>query len=80
MIIQNASGISAFSSSKVDISRNVILDNSYVGLDLRDTCRLRVEDNIFQGNERGVATYEKDKKIQSKIGRNTFWENKLCVY
>jgi len=75
VILGNGTGISAFAQTDVVIENNVILSSSYAGLGTRDSCRIRVRDNVFQGNTRGIVQFEATGKSQVEVGRNSFWKN-----
>jgi nitrous oxidase accessory protein NosD len=75
----NATGISAFAGSDVAIENNVIVGNSYAGLDSRDTCPIVVKDNVFTNNTRGFVLFAESGKNEVSLGRNDFWKNETTV-
>ena len=77
VITGNATGISGFANSAVKISRNVIVDSTFAALDFRGTCGLEVEGNVLAGNDRGMVLFSEDASMNTVIGRNTFWKNKM---
>ena len=72
----NGTGISGFARSKVKIENNLVLNNSFAGIDMRDSCSLLIRNNILHGNTRGLALFKETGKNSNKIGKNTFWQNK----
>ncbi|MEJ2649768.1 MAG: right-handed parallel beta-helix repeat-containing protein, partial [Sedimentisphaerales bacterium] len=76
VIIGNGTGISGFAQSNVTIQRNVIADTGFAGIDMRDSCRLSIRDNIIKGNDRGLALFKESGTNTNKTYRNTFWQNK----
>jgi nitrous oxidase accessory protein NosD len=75
----NGTGISAFAGTDVAIENNVILDNSYSGLDSRDSCPIAVKNNIFADNTRGFVLFAESGKNEVRLGRNDFWKNETTV-
>jgi nitrous oxidase accessory protein NosD len=75
----NGTGISAFAGTDVAIENNVILDNSYSGLDSRDACPIAVKNNIFADNTRGFVLFAESGKNEVRLGRNDFWKNETTV-
>jgi hypothetical protein len=76
MIVGNATGISGFAQSEVEIAHNVIARSDYAGLDARDTCQLLVRSNIFLNNTRGLVLFKESGQNKNVIGMNVFWENR----
>jgi nitrous oxidase accessory protein NosD len=79
VIAENGTGISAFAGSDVAIENNVIVGNSYAGLDSRDTCPIAVKDNVFANNSRGFVLFAESGKNEVSLGRNDFWKNETTV-
>jgi nitrous oxidase accessory protein NosD len=79
VIAENGTGISAFAGSDVAIENNVIVGNSYAGLDSRDTCPIAVKDNVFANNTRGFVLFAESGKNEVSLGRNDFWKNETTV-
>lgn len=77
IIMGNGTGISGFARSRVTIENNLILDSGYAAISMRQSCSLKIRDNIFQGNERGWIMFEEDGKGGNTVYRNTFWKNKV---
>jgi hypothetical protein len=77
IIMDNATGISGFARFKVKIENNLILNSSYAGISMAQSCSLSIKDNIFQANERGWIMSEKGGKGGNTSYRNTFWKNKI---
>lgn len=75
----NGTGISAFAGTDVVIENNVILDNSYAGLDTRDSCPINVKDNILFGNTRGLVLFAETGRNEVRVGRNDFWKNETAA-
>jgi len=77
IIMGNGTGISGFARSKVNIENNLCLENSFAGIDMRDSCSFLVQNNILNGNARGLALFKETGKNSNEIGENTFWQNKV---
>ena len=75
VIMGNGTGIGAFAQSDVTIESNLILDSEYAGIGTRDSCRLKVIKNIFQGNTRGIIQFAEVGKSSVQLGSNCFWNN-----
>jgi nitrous oxidase accessory protein NosD len=75
VILGNGTGISAFAQSDVTIENNVIMESSYAGLGTRDGCFIKVRNNLFQDNTRGIVLFEETGKTQVEVGQNSFWNN-----
>ncbi len=74
-IVENGSGISAFASCDIEIENNVIVGNSFSGIDTRYYGRIQVKNNIITDNEKmGFAVFEKGSP-KFKVGKNTFHGN-----
>jgi len=76
ILMANATGISGFSGSTVEIANNLIIDSSYAAIDMRGSCKLTIENNIIQGNPRGIALYSDKGENENTVKGNTFWKNK----
>ena len=76
ILMHNATGISGFAGSKVEIVNNLIIDSSYAAIDMRGSCKLTIENNIIQGNPRGIALYSDKGENENTVKGNTFWKNK----
>lgn len=79
VILGNGTGISAFAQTDVTIERNAILENGYSGLDARDSCSIKVRDNLFVNNSRGIVLFNATGKNHVEIGRNSFWKNETTA-
>lgn len=77
IIMGNGTGISGFARSKVLIENNIIADSSYAGIGFRNSCSLRIRNNIFKGNQRGWSMFEEGDLNNNSCQRNTFWKNKV---
>ena len=79
-VIQSAgTGIGAFAQSSVTIENNVILDCTYAAIGTRDTCPLKIRNNVLMDNPRGIVVFEESGHSQLKLTRNTFWENETAA-
>ncbi|MHC4266220.1 MAG: right-handed parallel beta-helix repeat-containing protein, partial [Planctomycetota bacterium] len=75
VIMKNGTGIDGFASSNFKIENNIIGDNSYAGIGMRNTTSLSIRNNIFMRNQRGVVLFEPDGTSKNKIYTNTYWKN-----
>lgn len=75
VLIGNATGISAFAQTEVEVANNVILDSEFAGLDARDTCRLRVTGNVIAANARGIAVFKQSGTNRNQLDGNLLWDN-----
>jgi parallel beta-helix repeat protein len=76
VILGNATGISVFGGSDNIIRNNLLLDNTFAGLDARSLCPITVEANILQGNNQGFVVWEESAAPSTiRLGGNTFWRN-----
>lgn len=77
-IVENATGISAFAQSEVKITNNFIGGSDYAAVDMRDSCRLRVEQNLLANNTRGVVLVKEagGGKNGNTVGKNASASNK----
>jgi beta-lactamase regulating signal transducer with metallopeptidase domain len=79
VIMGNPEGICGFANSQVMIANNVFAGSTYAGVDMRNSCRLSIRDNIFQNNETGLKLFKEAGGDNNKVYKNTFWENKTVV-
>ena len=56
-----------------------ILDNSYAGIDMRDSCRLSIRNNVLMKNQRGLMLFKEGTENFNVIGKNAFWANAADV-
>jgi len=77
IIIGNGTGISAFAQSAVTIENNIIADSGYAGIGFRDSCGLKIRNNIFRGNQRGWIMFKESDCNNNTCWRNTFWQNEV---
>lgn len=75
VIVGNATGLSGFAQSEVEVANNVILDSEFAGLDARDTCRLRVTGNVIATNTRGIAVFKESGTNRNQLDGNLLWNN-----
>ena len=75
LIMNNATGIGGFANTKATIERNVIAGSSYAGIGTRDSCRFRLDGNVFADNTRGIVVFESVKEDRITPGNNTLWNN-----
>jgi hypothetical protein len=67
----NGTGISAFGASRVEITHNLVAGNDFAGIDMRNTCRLDVRDNLIVDNGRAFALFEESPgPNRNQIGTN----------
>jgi beta-lactamase regulating signal transducer with metallopeptidase domain len=79
VIMGNPEGICGFANSQVIIANNVFAGSTYAGVDMRNSCRLSIRDNIFQNNETGLKLFKEAGGDNNKVYKNTFWKNKTVV-
>jgi tetratricopeptide (TPR) repeat protein len=77
VIMKNGTGVDGFASSSFKIENNVIGDNSFAGIGMRNSTSLTIRNNILMSNERGVVLFEPDGSSRNKIDKNTYWNNKV---
>ncbi len=77
VIMGNGTGIGGFARSRFEVRNNILANSSYAGIGMYQSCSLRIQDNIFIGNERGWVMFEKGDKGDNTAYRNTFWQNKV---
>ncbi|MHC4326482.1 MAG: right-handed parallel beta-helix repeat-containing protein [Planctomycetota bacterium] len=77
LIIDNATGIGAFSRAKYKIQNNIIADSSFAGIGMEKSCYLTMQDNIFVNNQRGWIMFDRGSRGGNTCRRNTFWKNKV---
>ena len=78
LIVDNATGINIYASSKAEIANNVIIGSSYAGLANQDSATVSAEYNILINNERGATGFAARKGEESKAeldGKNLFFGN-----
>jgi len=76
VLIGNSVGISGFASADVKIENNVILDSKFAAIAMRGSCKLKIKDNIMQGNPTGVIVYSDNGENNNTLLGNTFYKNK----
>jgi nitrous oxidase accessory protein NosD len=79
IIMGNPEGISGFANSQVTITNNIFADSTYAGVDMRDSCRLNIRDNIFQNNQRAIMLVKETGRDNNMVSKNTFWKNKIIA-
>ncbi len=79
LILGNGSGISGFGRANYVIANNVIADNSFSGIDMRDSCRFSIRNNVLVRNQRGLALFKEGTENLNVIGKNAFWANATDV-
>jgi len=75
LIVGNGTGISAFGRADYVIANNVIVDNSFSGIDMRDSCRLSIRNNVLAKNQRGLALFKEGTENFNVVAPNVFWAN-----
>ncbi len=75
LILGNGAGISGFGRAEYAIANNVIVNNKYTGINMRDSCRLSIRDNVLARNQGGLAVYKEGTENYNVIARNTYWSN-----
>ncbi len=79
LIVGNGTGISGFGRADYAIANNVIVDNEYAGIDMRDSCRLSIRNNVLAKNQRGLALFKEGTEDYNVIAKNTYWANATDV-
>jgi len=79
LIVGNGSGISGFGRANYVIANNVIVNNSFSGIDMRDSCRFSIRNNVLVKNQRGLALFKEGTENFNVIGKNAFWANATDV-
>lgn len=79
VIHSNGAGISSFGSSEVTIRHNVFIDNTFSGIDSRETCALDIAKNIFVSNNQGFVLFNNGGVNQMTFGSNNFWANEVDI-
>jgi beta-lactamase regulating signal transducer with metallopeptidase domain/nitrous oxidase accessory protein NosD len=79
LIVGNGTGISAFGRADYVIANNVIVDNEYAGIDMRDSCRLSIRDNVLAKSQRGIVLHKEGSENFNVIGKNAYWANATDV-
>ena len=80
LIIDNATGISVFASSELEIENNVIHRSARSGLSISDTAKLKVENNIIMNNGLGISGFYTEKGNEPSIklrGENIAFGNEI---
>ncbi len=75
VIVGNGTGISGFGRADYVIANNVIVDNSFSGIDMRDSCRFSIHNNVLVGNQRGLALFKEGTQNFNVVAANVFWSN-----
>ena len=75
LLVGNGSGISAFGRANYVIANNVVLDSGFSGIDMRDSCRLSIRNNVLMKNQRGLALFQEGEENYNVVARNAFWHN-----
>ncbi|MHC4467567.1 MAG: right-handed parallel beta-helix repeat-containing protein, partial [Planctomycetota bacterium] len=75
VIMKNGTGVDGFASSNFKIENNVIGNNTYAGIGMRNTTSLTIRNNILMSNQRGLVLFEPDGTSKNKIYMNTYWKN-----
>ncbi len=79
LILGNGSGISGFGQANYVIANNVVADNSFSGIDMRDSCRFSIRNNVLVKNRRGLALFKEGTEDFNVVGKNAFWANATDV-
>ena len=75
VIMANGTGIGSFANSEVTIHNNLILDSEFAGLGSRNSCKLVIKNNIFQGNTQGIVQFAESGRSNLQVAGNCFWQN-----
>ncbi|MHC5077324.1 MAG: right-handed parallel beta-helix repeat-containing protein [Planctomycetota bacterium] len=75
VIMKNGTGIDGFAGSNLKIENNVIGNNSYAGIGMRNTTTLSIRNNILMNNQRGLVLFEPDGTSKNKVDKNTYCNN-----
>jgi beta-lactamase regulating signal transducer with metallopeptidase domain/nitrous oxidase accessory protein NosD len=79
LILGNGTGISGFARATYVIANNVIVDNSYAGIDMRDSCQLNIYNNVLVRNQRGIMLQKEGTRNYNVVSGNTYWANATDV-
>lgn len=79
LLINNTEGISGFAASKVTVKNNIFSGSTFAGIDMRDSCWLAIENNIFVNNLCGIKLIPEGGKDNNTIGNNIFRDNKKAT-
>jgi len=79
LIVGNGTGISAFGRADYAIANNVIVNNDYAGIDMRDSCRLAIRNNVLAKNQRGIALHKEGTEDFNVLAENAYWGNATDV-
>ncbi|MEA2709449.1 MAG: hypothetical protein QOF78_2050 [Phycisphaerales bacterium] len=72
----NGAGISAFGESEVKVHNNFIASSEAAGIDMRDSCRLNVAQNLLANNGRAMVLFPESGKNRNTVARNASAGNK----
>lgn len=79
LLIGNGTGISGFARASYTIENNVVVNSGFSGIDMRDSCKLSIRNNILSGSMHedggGLCLFQERRENNNKIGANTFWNN-----
>lgn len=76
-IIESGTGISGFGGSAVEIAHNFISKSDFAAIDMRDSCRLKVEQNAMVNNTRGLVLFKESGKNGNSVSTNALAGNKM---
>ena len=76
-ILQNGTGISGFGGSEVEIARNYIADSGFAAIDMRDSCRLKIDRNAIVNNARGMVIFKETGDNKNSVLLNALGGNKI---
>ncbi len=79
LIVGNGTGISGFGGADYTIANNVVMDNSFAGIDMRDSCRFSIRNNLLVKNQRGLALFKEGTENTNVVAANLFWSNATDV-
>jgi len=75
LITSNGTGISGFGGATYTIENNVIANNEYAAISMRDFCRLSIANNALTENGRGVILHKEGGQDTNQLATNLFWDN-----
>lgn len=75
LILGNGTGISGFGQATYAIENNVIANNKYAAISMRDFCHLSIANNVLAGNGRGAILHKEGGRDANKLITNLFWDN-----
>ena len=79
LIVGNGTGISGFGRADYAIANNVLVKNSFAGIDMRDSCRFSIRNNVLVKNQRGLALFKEGTENYNSVAANLFWNNATDV-